>query len=193
MKKIIIYITIILSIIAITVSATYAFFSATASTNNTINANTTKLEVIYTGGTEISGILNLVATKEEGFETTVRIKLSEDSVDASADLYIQINEITSSIATEALRWEVHKTYEGQETYVDSGTFLDCENGATTKKCTNGDKIYIVKDYELTTTDTYYTVYIWLDGNKIGNEALGATLKAYIGAETEHITSQLNNS
>ena len=38
-------------------------------TNNTINANTTKLEVIYTGGTEISGILNLVATKEEGFET----------------------------------------------------------------------------------------------------------------------------
>lgn len=193
MKKAILYTIIILLVIVITVTGTYAFFVATTGSNNNVTANSAKLEVIYTGGTAIQGGLNLVRTKEEGFNTTVTIKLSEDSVDAMADIYIHINQITSTIATEALIWEVYKKYEGTETFVDSGTFLDCEAENTTKKCENGDKIYIVKNYELTTTDTYYTVYIWLNGDKVGNEALGATLDAYIGAETEHITTQLNNS
>lgn len=193
MKKIIIYTLSIILIIVITVGSTFAYFTSTINNNNNIKTNSSKLEVIYTGGTAINGNLNLVNSKEEGYKTTVNIKLSEESVDAKADLFIHINKITSTLANEALNWEVHKQYEGVETFVDSGTFLDCANGNTTKTCTNGDKIYIVRDYELTTTDTYYTVYIWLDGNKVGNEVLGAKLEGYIGAETEHITTNLNNS
>lgn len=193
MKELYKYILVTILIIIITVGSTYAYFSSRVNTGNNIKTNSSKLEVIYTGGTQISGNLNLVNTKEEGYNTTVNIKLSEDSVDAKADLYIYVNKITSSIANAALKWEVYKTYEGVKTFVSSGSFLDCANGNTTKTCTNGDKIYIVKDYQLTTTDTYYTVYIWLDGNMVGNEVLGAVLEGYIGAETEHITTKLNNS
>lgn len=190
MKKIILYSLILLLVVVITVSGTYAYFVSTASSNNQVLTKASKLEVIYTGGTEINGVLNLVNTKEEGHKVTVDIKLSEDSVEATADLYIHINKITSTIANDALNWEIYKTYNSEETFVDSGTFLDCASGNTTKQCEDGDKIYLVKDYELTTTDTYYTIYIWLDGNKVENEVLGATLDAYIGAETEHITTQL---
>ena len=197
MKKIIIYSSIILMIIIITVSGTYAFFSATTNTGNVLTADASKLDVIYTGGTEINGNLKLVNpdenAKNKGFNTTVRIKLAEDSVDAKANLYIQINEITAAIATEGLVWEVYKEYEGVESFVDSGTFIECENGATTKKCANGDRLYIVRDYQLTTTDTFYTVYIWLNGDKVGNEVLNAKLNGYIGAQTEEITTNLNNS
>lgn len=193
MKQILIYIIATIFIIIITVSGTYAYFVSTINTNNNATTNSSKLEVIYTGGTEINGNLNLVNSKEDGYQTTVNIKLSEESIDAKADLYIYVKKITSTIANDALNWEVHKTYQGVESYVDSGTFLDCANGNTTKACSNGDKIYIVKDYQLTTTDTYYTIYLWLDGNKVGNEVLGATLEGYVGAETEHITTNLNNS
>lgn len=179
--------------VGITVGGTYAYLVSRVNSGNNIITNSSRLSVIYTGGTEINGNLELVNSKEEGYNTTIDIKLSEDSVDAKADIFIYINKITSSIANSALNWEVHKIYEGVETFVNSGTFLDCINGNTTKTCANGDKIYIVRDYQLTTTDTYYKVYIWLDGNKVGNEVLGATLSAYIGAETEHITTNLNNS
>lgn len=178
MKKTIISITIVLLITIITVVGTYAYiFSTISSTTNAVTTDTSLIDIIYTGGNEISGTLNLVSSKEEGKNTTVTIKLSEESVDAEADIYIKINEIDSDIATEALNWECHRTHNN-ETSVTSGTF----NGKT-----NGDKIYIDTDYRLSTTETYYKVYIWLDGNKIGNEALGASFDAYIGAEAIHIT------
>lgn len=178
MKKVIIYVTIVLFIAAITVAGTYAYiFSTIKSTNNAVTTNTGLIDIIYTGGNEISGILNLVSSKEEGKNTTVTIKLSEQSVDAEADIYIKINTIDTDIATEALNWECHRTHKG-ETHITSGTF----NGKR-----NGDKIYIDTDYRLSTTETYYKVYVWLDGNKIGNEALGASFDSYIGAEAIHVT------
>ena len=178
MKKTILYIAIVLFIAIVTVAGTYAYiFSTIESTNNAVSTDTSLIDIIYTGGNEISGILNLVSSKEEGKNTTVTIKLSEQSVDAEADMYIKINTIDADIATEALNWECHRTHNNQ-TNITSGTF----NGKT-----NGDKIYIDTDYRLSTTDTYYTIYIWLDGNKIGNEALGAEFDAYIGAEAVHIT------
>ena len=191
-KMILIYIITIILTVFITVSGTFAYFTATAgSKSNSATANTTKLEVIYTGGTEIDGDMYLVTRKEEGFNTTVNIKLSEESIGASSDLFIQIKEISAAIATEALIWEVYKTYQGEETFVKSGNFLQCGEG--TKKCADGDKLYLVRDYELTTTETYFTVYIWLNGELVGGEAAGAVLKGHIGAATEKITTELSNS
>lgn len=178
MKKIILYTAIILLVIIITVGGTYAYFVSTINSANTLTTASSKLEVIYTGDTAITGVLNLVSSKEEGKKATVKIQLSEDSVDAKADLYIQVNEIGTNIASNALNWEAYRTYNGEESFVNSGTFSGIEDG---------DKIYIDTDYRLSTTETSYTVYIWLDGNKIGNEAIGEILEGYIGAEAEHIT------
>ena len=190
MKKTLTYILILSIVTILTVSVTYAYFSATTSTN-TPTAQTHQLEVIYTGDTEISGNLNLVKTKEQGFKRTVSIGLSENSVGAAANLYISIEQITSTLATDALTWELYKLTDGEEVYVNSGTFLDCGDiGETKSKCTAGNRIYMLTGYELSTTQTQYVLYLWLNGYKAGNEVLGATLKGYIGAETENITGIL---
>lgn len=189
MKKTVLYTTIVSFITVITVSGTYAFLTSTANSNE-INFNTSKFEVIYTGGTAIEGNLELVKSKEEGLNTTVNIKVSEGSTIGKANLYINIEEITSSIATEALNWEVYKTINDTKSFVNSGTFTDCKEKETKKQCEDGDKLYIVNDYELSTTNTAFTVYIWLNGYKAGNEVIGSTLKAYIGAESENITANL---
>lgn len=191
MKKVMIYTIAILLIIILTVGTTYAFFSAATSSFNKLNSETHKLEVIYTGDTEINGHLNLVKVKEDGYDRTISIGLSEDSVGAAANIYISIDEISSTIATQALKWEIYKVQNKTESLYNSGTFVDCgEIGATKTKCTAGNRIYMITDYTLSTTPSEFKVYIWLNGYQVGNEVLGATIKGYIGAETENISGIL---
>lgn len=179
MKKTILYIVIVLLLTIITVGGTYAFFYATE--NMGISTNSHKLEVIYTGGTKIDKPLNLVKTKEEGVNTTVNIGVSQESVLVKANLYINIEEITSTIATEALTWEVYKVSETGESRVNWGTFDGNQKG---------DKVYIVTDYQLSTDITAFKVYIWLNGYIAGNETVGAKFKGSIGAETEDFTANI---
>ena len=179
MKKNFIYIGVIFLIAVIIASATFAYlFAATNSSKNAMFTNSSKLGIVYTGDADIIGLLNLVSSKEEGVNATVKIKLSSDSVDAKTNVYIKVNEIGPDIASDALNWELYRTYMGVESFVANGTF---------EGVSNGDKIYVDRDYILSTNETAYTVYIWLDGNKIGNEALGEKIVGYIGAEAVHIT------
>lgn len=190
MKKAMTYALVLLLVTILTVGGTYAFFTATT-TSNSLAGETHQLEVIYTGDTEINGNLNLVKTKEEGWKRTISIGLSETSVGASANLYISISQITATLANDALNWELYQLIDNTETYVNSGTFLDCGAiGASKSKCSSGDRIYMLTGYELSTTPTQYVIYLWLDGYKVGNEVLGATLKGYIGAESNQITGIL---
>lgn len=191
MKKIVIYTLIILLIIAITVGATYAFFSAQTNTDD-MDSGTTEIEIIYNGGKKIEGNMDLVTSKEGGYNTTVNIRETEESVHATANLFINVDQITSSIATEGLIWEVYKTFNGTTSFVNSGTFVECGAlGATKSKCKAGDKLYMVTDYELSTESTAFTIYIWLNGDKVGNEVLGATFSGTIATETNKITGDLS--
>lgn len=190
MKKIIAYIFVLLIVAIITIGSTYAFFTASI-TEDPFTSQTHQLEVIYTGDTAISGGLDLVRDKTGGHHREVSIGLSENSVGAAANLYIHVESITSTLATEALTWEIYKKVNNQEELVKTGTFVDCGAiDATKSKCTAGKRIYMITGLELTTTPQSFVVYIWLNGEKAGNEVIGATFKGYIGAETENISGVL---
>lgn len=191
MKKILIYATIIVLTIVITVGATYAYFSASTNSNN-MNSGSSQIEIIYTNGNKIEGDMNLSTDKEGGRNTTVNVRQTTNSVPTELNLFLNVDQITSALAVEGLVWEVYKTYDGITTFVDSGTFLDCgDKGETKSKCTNGDRLYLVTDYALSTTNTAFTVYVWLDGNKVGNEVIGATFSGTIAAESNEITGNLS--
>lgn len=191
MKQSLTYATFFLIIAIITIGGTYAFFTARTTSDKPLLTGTHQLEVIYTGDTEINGNLNLVKDKNDGHRRQVSIRLSENSVGASANIYINVDQITSSLATAALIWEIYKIENEQEIKVDDGTFLDCGQLDETKtKCTNGKRIYMINNLELTTTPQTFAIYIWLNGYKAGNEVLGSAFKGYIGAETENVTGTL---
>lgn len=191
MKKIIFYTISILLLTIVVSGATYAYFiSITNSTQNALNTGGASVKVTYTGGGALEGLLSLSEDKSGGLNTTVHIKITEDSLDAQANLYINIDSISEVLATEGFNWEVYKKVNGIESFVNSGTFADCDLGHTIKKCATGDKLYIVTGYELLTDDTAFTVYVWLNGNKVGNEVIGATFKGTVAAETENITTNL---
>ena len=177
-------------IIVVTVGVTYAYFNSIVS-NDTLSTEIHELNVIYKGDEEINGTLNLATDKSGGYRRAVSIGLGENSVGASANIYIYIDQITETLAVEALNWEVYKIVNNQEVKYSEGNFLDCGALDETKyKCTAGKKAYVVDNFELSTTSQTFAIYIWLDGTKVGNEVLGATLKGYIGAETEKVTGIL---
>ena len=193
MKKVITYIIVILVITIITVGSTYAYLVSQTNQNNNIQLGEgAELNVVYNRGTALEGAISPGNDKTSGLNTTVNIGITEDSVVAKANLYINVNTISSALATEGFIWEVYKTVNGVETFVDTGSFTECRatTGEDTKKCATKDKLYIVNDYILSTTPTYFTVYVWIDGNKTGPDVLGASFKGTIEAETEKFTGHL---
>ena len=207
MKKIATWILVLLLITIITVSGTYAFFTSITSSGTPLRSATHQLEVIYTGDEDIRGNLNLVVDKSGGYRRQVSIALAENSIDAVANMYIQVESIDPELATEALTWEIYEIdSDGLEEKKATGTFLDCGAvGATKSKCTSKDRIYMLDHVDLFTKDELnqvaeelreelqlreYAVYIWLNGYKAANEVLGKSFTGYIGAETENISGVL---
>lgn len=190
-QKVILVTLFAITIIAVSVGVTYAYFTSVVS-DNTLSTEIHELNVIYTGDTEINGNLNLATDKSGGHRRVVSIGLGENSVGASANIYIYINQITETLATEALNWEVYKIVNNQEVKYSSGNFLGCgELNETKYQCTAGKRMYIVDNFELSTTSQEFAIYLWLDGTKAGNEVIAAVLKGYIGAETEKVTGILS--
>lgn len=185
MKKKYIYSILLISFITIaTIGVTYAFFVATTSSKNNINTTSQKFEVIYSGGGEITGPLKFGLSKEEGKKTSVNIKVAPGSIEAKGIIYINIEEISPELAVSGFNWEVVGTKNNLQVYNQKGTFAGTNN--TTNKIIN-----IVDDYLITEDNTKFDIYLWLDGNKLGNEVLTSSFKGYIGAKVDNFTAILS--
>lgn len=166
----------------IIIGSTYAFFTSTAKANNNAAANSKNFEVIYTGGGKnLSGTLDPCTKKEDGINTTVNIKMAQNSALAKATLYINIEKITSNLAVEGFIWEVYGTNEsGEEVYYKKGNFAGTND-------TDKNTINIVEDYKLSYESTSFTVYLWVDANKVNESILNSEFKGSLGAKTENFT------
>lgn len=184
MKKKVTYTILVIFIILLltitTVGITYSFFVTSATGKNQTEATGKKFEIIYTGGTDITGPIELATKKEEGLSTTVNIKIAQGSAVALADIYINVEKITSNIAIEGLIWEVVGIKNSTQVYYNKGNFSGVNN-------TTNNIVTVVDDYLLSEDNTAFTVYLWLDGNKVDNSVLNSEFKGYIGAKTENFT------
>ncbi len=155
---------------------TYAFLVASTSAKETA-ANSGKLDVDYTITDNITGSLLPSTVRDKGLKTIATAKLGEGSVPASFNIYVTPTVI-DGLDVAALKWEVEGTSGGKKVYTNNGTF----EGAT-----KGEKIKIVNSYVLTSTDTTFDIYIWLDGSLVTDELLGLRFAASFSADSVPIT------
>ena len=188
MKKTLLYSLGLLLIAILTIGVTYAYFINTVSSSQNAEANAKKFEVLYTGGSALTTNLQPRESRDETYKTSVNIKMAEGSINAIANIYINIEEMSDVLASDALVWEivVKKGTNNINITPSKGNFSSCMTNSI-NECNNGRKIYILNDYEVTTENTEITVYLWVDGSKVGNEIVGATFTGYIGAETRNVT------
>ena len=182
MKKIITYVIILTMIALITITGTYAAFTAAVTSSENIDIGTHQIKVIYDGAEEIDGYIELVENKQEGFRRVISIALAEDSVETTGNIYVYLEDISEGLATNALKWELYKLENETETYIDDGTFQGYKSG---------EKVYMLNDLELNQNLQQFVVYLWLNGHEAGNEVRGATLRGFVGAESGIVSGNIS--
>ncbi len=184
-KKIIYSVLAVLLIIFVVSGATYAYFSSVATSNNSnVSATSEKYEIIYHGGTEINGNIKMLADHVGADNTTVEIGLASGvNVDVTATLFINITEISQSLAVPGFKWAVYRISGNNEILENSGNF----SGATV----NSEVPVLTK--KITTTMTSYKIYFWLDGNSVSDVSSEARFRGHVAARSDILTGIVDNS
>ena len=169
--NIIVTIVIVATLCLIVFSVTYAWFLTSKESSDVNNAASGgNLDIVYQNGQDITGILRPSKTNADALSTTATIRKSDSSVDALATINLNIETISPELAISAFKWEVYK--DSDSAPVSSGTF----SGAT-----DDSQINLVKDYLVTTTNTTFTIKLWLNGDESSGSVANKSISAYIDA------------
>lgn len=193
MKKILISVIGVMLIALLTVGVTYSFFLTSASGNaSKVAGNSAGYDIVFTKVRDLSGEIEPTSQRSNDMYANVKIRVTNTSALVAANLYIDIEEISSEIATSALKWELVGTKSGNSITLNpsSGDFASCNHSGTLGACQDGDRLYILKNYVLDTVDSDFVLYIWLDGNMIFDDVSDAVFNASVGADNVNFTGVL---
>ena len=180
-KHILIVLTIIFVGLFI-IGATYAFWTWNSSTSKNVIFNTSnniKEYIIYDeGDSKFSGNFEVVNSYNQGMHSTISMYKTTEvaNIDLTGIIHMNIHNIGSNIKnSNALKWVVTEgTTENIVNVLSEGTFNNLNNG---------DTITLVPNITVTTTETFYTVWIWLDSSENPDSSLtGETLDVSIWTE-----------
>ena len=179
--NIIVLVVIVATVCLLIFSVTYAWILASRSTNDLSNtAGGGNLDIVYQNGQDITGVLKPSKDNTTALSTTATIRKTQDSVDAVATINLNVTSISSELAISAFKWEVYK--DSETVAISSGTFEGVVDNSV---------INLVDNYLLTTTDTIFTIKLWLNGDESDGSIVNKSISAYIDANAVNAPSSIN--
>ena len=193
--KIYMIFSLVVLVIAVIVSGTYAYYVWTTSDSDTtkIVAGIGAATVTFDGGSDISANLRPVSDKSKGIIKNISVK--GDTEGLVFNMYLDITSIDTGLKDESFRYELYKG----TTKVKEGNFSDSYLTSNTVTCTknNTNHIVLLTNESISTSKTSYTLYIWIDGANYTNpntmmnktfsfklhaDGEGAVMKGYTAAD-----------
>ena len=193
--KIYMIFSLVVLVIAVIVSGTYAYYVWTTSDSDTtkIVAGIGAATVTFNGGSDISANLRPVSDKSKGIVKNINVK--GDTAGLVFNMYLDITSIDTGLKDESFRYELYKG----TTKVKEGNFSDSYLTSNTVTCTknNTNHIVLLTNESISTSKTSYTLYIWIDGANYTNpntmmnktfsfklhaDGEGAVMKGYTAAD-----------
>lgn len=165
-----IYILIVITLCLVTFGITYAWFIMSRTSNNVNATSSGSLQIVYDKGQDVHGMLYPTTSKDNGLKASVSISQTSTSIQGLATISLNITTIDAELAISALKWELYAN--------DGSNPVSTGNFANT---TASSVINLVENYELSTTNTKFDLYIWLDGNESSNDVINKSFGAYISA------------
>ena len=188
--------SLVVLVIAVIVSGTYAYYVWTTSDSDTtkIVAGIGAATVTFDGGSDISANLRPVSDKSKGIIKNINVKADTEGL--VFNMYLDITSIDTGLKDESFRYELYKG----DTKVKEGNFSDSYLTSNTVTCTknNTNHIVLLTNESISTSKTQYTLYIWINGANYTNpntmmnktfsfklhaDGEGAVLKGPTAAET----------
>ena len=158
--------SLVVLVIAVIVSGTYAYYVWTTSDSDTtkIVAGIGAATVTFDGGSDISANLRPVSDKSKGIIKNISVK--GDTTGLVFNMYLDITSIDTGLKDESFRYELYKG----TTKVKEGNFSDSYLTSNTVTCTknNTNHIVLLTNESISTSKTSYTLYIWIDGANYTN-------------------------
>ena len=193
--KIYMIFSLIVLVIVVIVSGTYAYYVWTTSDSDTtkIVAGIGAATVTFDGGSDINANLRPVSDKSKGIVKNISVK--GDTTGLVFNMYLDITSIDTGLKDESFRYELYKG----TTKVKEGNFSDSYLTSNTVTCTknNTNHIVLLTNESISTSKTQYTLYIWIDGANYTNpntmmnktfsfklhaDGEGAVMKGYTAAD-----------
>ena len=156
----------IVLVITIAVSSTYAYYVWTTSDSDTtkIVAGVGSATVTFDGGSDINASLRPVSDKSKGIVKNISVKA--DTTGLVFNMYLDITSIDTGLKDVSFRYEFYKG----TTKVKEGNFSDSYLTSNTVTCSknNTNHIVLLTNESISTSKTSYTLYIWIDGANYTN-------------------------
>ena len=204
--KIYMIFSLVVLVIAVIVSGTYAYYVWTTSDSDTtkIVAGVGAATVTFDGGSDINANLRPVSDKSKGIVKNISVK--GDTTGLVFNMYLDITSIDTGLKDESFRYELYKG----TTKVKEGNFSDSYLTSNTVTCSknNTNHIVLLTNESISTSKTQYTLYIWIDGANYTNpntmmnktfsfklhaDGEGAVLNTPLGNAAEYITNLYTNA
>ena len=157
----------IIGLIIVMIGGTYAYYRWNSTSNINVSVKISGNTVTFVGGSNVTGTLTPVDSKEEGIKKDITVKANEAG--STMSLYMDLTTMPSELKEESF---VYELYYNDTTLVTKGNFkaYNASSNATgiTYASSGVTTLTLFTDRNVNTTTDKYTLYLWFNGKDFTN-------------------------
>ena len=157
----------IIGLIIVMIGGTYAYYRWNSTSNINVSVKISGNTVTFVGGSNVTGTLAPVDSKEKGIKKDITVKASEAG--STMSLYMELTTMPSELKEESF---VYELYYNDTTLVKKGNFKAYNASSNASGITYASSgvttLTLFTDRVVNTTTDKYTLYLWFNGKDFTN-------------------------
>ena len=157
----------IIGLIIVMIGGTYAYYRWNSTSNINVSVKISGNTVTFVGGSNVTGTLIPVDSKEEGIKKDITVKANEAG--STMSLYMELTTMPSELKEESFIYEL---YYNDTTLVKKGNFKAYNASSNASGITYASSgvttLTLFTDRNVNTTTDKYTLYLWFNGKDFTN-------------------------
>ena len=157
----------IIGLIIVMIGGTYAYYRWNSTSNINVSVKISGNTVTFVGGSNVTGTLTPVDSKEEGIKKDITVKASEAG--STMSLYMDLTTMPNELKEESF---VYELYYNDTTLVKKGNFKAYNASSNASGITYASSgvttLTLFTDRNVNTTTDKYTLYLWFNGKDYTN-------------------------
>ena len=157
----------IIGLIIVMIGGTYAYYRWNSTSNINVSVKISGNTVTFVGGSNVTGTLTPVDSKEKGIKKDITVKASEAG--STMSLYMELTTMPNELKEESFIYEL---YYNDTTLVKKGNFKVYNASSNASGITYASSgvttLTLFTDRNVNTTTDKYTLYLWFNGKDFTN-------------------------